>query len=243
MVKRTSPARRGYLIWDFDGTLAFRPGGWTGALLQVLQESKPDLPVKPEQIRAYLQSGFPWHAPENPHPGISPDEWWEDLTPVFIRAFRVCSVTNDDAHVLAHQVRTVYTDPQSWQRFPDTLPALEILATRGWKHILLSNHTPELANILDHLKLTSYFAVVFNSGITGYEKPNLKAFRAVLDWMGPDAAAWMIGDSYPTDIAGAQQVHLPGILVRNPNPLAKIYCETLKDISEKLDGQTAASVT
>lgn len=234
MVKHTSSTPKGYLIWDFDGTLALRNGGWTGALLQVLKESHPDLKVTPEQIHPYLQSGFHWHAPENDHPGLSADEWWEDLYPVFIRAFRAAGLKNNDAFALASRVRMVYPNPHEWQCYPDTLKVLKTLASRGWKHILLSNHTPELPALLEHLRLKQHFAAVFNSAETGYEKPNPKAFRQVRDWMGPGITTWMIGDSYSSDIAGARQAGLPAILVHHPNQLADIYCETLSGIADKI---------
>jgi len=234
VVKHPAPNQKRYLIWDFDGTLAFRNGGWTGALLQVLKEAHPGLPVTPEQIRPYLQSGFPWHAPENDHPGLSADEWWEDLSTVFIRAFRAAGLKNNDAFTLAPRVRAVYLDPREWQCYPDTLKTLKSLASCGWKHILLSNHTPELPALLKHMRLTQHFSAIFNSAETGYEKPNPKAFRQVQDWMGPSPTAWIIGDSYSSDIAGARQAGLPGILVHHPNQQAEIYCETLSEIAEKL---------
>lgn len=229
-----SDARRKFLIWDFDGTLAWRPGGWASAVLTVLHRTRPDLPVTMEQVRPYLQSGFPWHAPENPHPGITDQEWWEDLMPVFGRALRAAGVENGQVYEIAREVRTAYIDPACWQVYNDTLTALEMLSTRGWQHVLLSNHNPELPTLLEHLGLNSYFTAVFNSAQTGYEKPNPKAFRAVLDWAAPDATIWMIGDNFGVDILGALEVGLPGILVRKYHPDAPIYCATLAEVVEKL---------
>jgi putative hydrolase of the HAD superfamily len=222
------------LIWDFDGTLAWRPGGWAGALVQVLHEAMPELAVTPEQVRPYLQSGFPWHAPENTHPGLTPDEWWADLYPLFARALKAANVPPPLAYTLAQQVRAVYLDPLSWRCFTDTVPALETLSSHGWLHILLSNHVPELPDLLEQLGLASNFTALFNSAETGIEKPNPKAFRAVLDWIGPSDAVWLIGDSYHSDIAGALEVNLPAILVRQPNPLAADYAANLDEVINKL---------
>ena len=55
---------RGVLIWDFDGTLATRPGNWTGALCEVVANRYPDLGMTPDRLRPHLQHGFPWHRPE-----------------------------------------------------------------------------------------------------------------------------------------------------------------------------------
>jgi putative hydrolase of the HAD superfamily len=227
-------SKKKYLIWDFDGTLAWRPGGWTGAVITVLRHSAAEVKATAEQVRPYLQSGFPWHAPENSHPGISPSEWWEDLHPVFMRAFKGVGVKNGQCMELAREVRKAYIDPVGWQRYNDSLTALELLSARGWKHILLSNHVPELPILLERLSLSDYFIAVFNSAETGYEKPNPKAFRNVLDWLEPGASVWMVGDNYASDILGAAEIGLPGILVRKPHPDAPIFCATLPEISEKL---------
>jgi putative hydrolase of the HAD superfamily len=223
-----------YLIWDFEGTLAWRPGGWAGAVVSVLRRYHPEIEISPEKIRAYLQSGFPWHAPENAHPGLSPSEWWEDLQPVLARAFRSAGVQNGDSLKMAQDVRTVYLDPLSWQRYNDSLPVLEILSAKGWQHVLLSNNVPELPILLERLGLASYFIRLFNSAETGYEKPNPKAFRMVLDWIGPDSTVWMIGDNFGCDVLGGLEVGLPGILVRKPHPDAPIYCATLHEIPERI---------
>ncbi|HEX9018979.1 MAG TPA: HAD family hydrolase [Anaerolineaceae bacterium] len=223
-----------YLVWDFEGTLAWRPSGWTGAVIKVLRKRAPEMTVSADQVRPYLQSGFPWQAPENPHPGLDSNDWWEDMQPVFIRALRGVGIENGQAVAFARDIKTAYLDPTGWQRYNDTLTALELLAARGWKHVLLSNHVPELPLLLDRMGLSAYFTAVFNSAQTGYEKPNPKAFRNVVEWAGPGASLWVIGDSYPADILGAQEANLPAILVRKPHPDAPIFCATLPEISEYL---------
>ena len=223
-----------YLVWDFDGTLAWKHSGWTGAVLKVLRRRAPDLEVSADDLRPYFQSGFPWHAPENPHPGLEPNEWWEDMQPVFIRALRCVGVSNGEALTLAREIRPAYLDPTGWKTYSDTLTALELLSARGWKHVLLSNHVPELPLLLDRLGLTAYFSAVFNSAQTGYEKPHPKAFRNVMEWSGGHAPLWVIGDSYPADVVGAEEIGLNAILVRKPHPDARIYCATLPEISRYL---------
>ncbi|NLG97777.1 MAG: HAD-IA family hydrolase [Chloroflexi bacterium] len=227
------------LIWDFDGTLAERPGGWTGALLSVFKQHIP-APASGDaalagQIRSCLQSGFPWFAPENPHPGLSADEWWEELQPVFSRAFRAAGASPADAWKMAGAVRPVYLDPSGWRRFDDALPALSALTARGWTHVLLANNVPELPSLLPCLGFSGQFAAVFNSGETGYEKPNPKAFRAVIDWAGPAAEMVVIGDDYIADVTGAQEAGLKAVLVRNPHPNAGIFSQSLLELENILE--------
>ena len=223
-----------FLVWDFDGTLAWRPGGWTGAVLKVLRRRAPSLAVSADQLRPYLQAGFPWHAPENAHPGLDPNEWWEELQPVFTRALKSVGLQNNEAVALARDIRPAYLDLTGWQCYRDTLDALELLWARGWKHVILSNDVPELPLMLDRLGLSVYFSEIFNSAQTGYEKPNPKAFRMVMDWAGEDSRLCVVGDNFITDVLGAEKAGLQAILVRKPHPLAPIFCATLPEISEYL---------
>lgn len=227
--------KRNFLIWDFDGTLAFRKGGWSGALTAVAQRRVEYKSITPEIVRPFLASGFPWHAPENLHPGLSAEEWWEELFPIFLRAFRGAGVEAGLAAQMAHEVRAEYLDLTQWQSFDDSFFALKALQNQGWTNVLLTNHVPELPLLLDHLSLSNLFAARFNSAGTGIEKPNQKAFRAVIDWMGGYEKAWVIGDSYKADFLGAGEAGLPAILVRTEHSIAKPLCNNLRELVDMLN--------
>ena len=94
------------------------------------------------------------------------------------------------------------------------MPALHELSSRGWTHLILSNHVPELPEILDNLGLDGSFFRVFNSGEGGNEKPHPQAFNSVLETVVGAEAAWMVGDSLAADVRGAEAVGLPAVLVR-----------------------------
>lgn len=223
-----------YLIWDFDGTLGYRQGGmWSAALLEILRQANFERSVSLEQIGPYLQTGFPWHAPDQPHPEIkSPEGWWNALDGLFEQAFLAVGVRPDEARLFAKQVRCVYPDPTSWRLFDDVPSTLGQLSDMGWRHLILSNHVPELRQIIHALSLDPYIMQLFNSADTGYEKPHRQAFRSLLAALEDIDSIWMIGDSMEADILGANAVGLPGILVRNFHPKAWYYCETLTQIPE-----------
>lgn len=222
-----------YLIWDFDGTLGYRIGKWSGALLQVLQREMPDYVGSAAHIRPHLSGGFPWHNPEIVRlPNERPDDWWAMLQPVFVRAFRnVAQIDDVQAKELARMVRAVYTDTTGWRLFDDSIRTLERLSSLGWKHIVLSNHVPELPTIIAALGLNDHIINLFNSASTGVEKPHPRAFHGVLeslDGVSPDV--WMIGDNPVADIAGARAVGLKAIIVRGVDERAHYCCDTLDDI-------------
>jgi putative hydrolase of the HAD superfamily len=227
------------LIWDFDGTLGYREGGaWTASLLEVLDREAPGHGVTLEQLRPFTRSGFPWQAWEAPHPHLAaPEAWWAALLPVFERAYEGVGLDAARARDLARRFRAVYLAPERWRRFDDALPTLRTLAARGWTHVLLSNHAPELNDLLAHLELTPHFAQIFNSAEIGYEKPHPAIFHHVLDTLPTTEAVWMIGDSFHADVQGAQGVGIPAILVHRFHPEAQRYCETLAAVAEVLEGE------
>ncbi len=216
------------LLWDFDGTLGYREGGWSGALLEAIRLVEPETDITPEQIRPFLQSGFPWQAPDRPHVEINtPQAWWDRLDPVFERAGCGLGIERSMSHAIARQVRQTYPDPAQFRLYEDSLPALDQLACLGWTHALLTNHVPELSLILPSLGLAGCFSRIFNSAETGYEKPHPMAFRMALEAFPQVQAAWMVGDSLVADIRGAQAAGLPAILVRKPHTEAAFFCKDL----------------
>ena len=231
----------GALIWDFDGTLAYREGrwpAWTQALLDVLDRETPGHDVAPESLRPFLRAGFPWHFPEVHHPHLaSADAWWEALEPRFADAFAAVGADEGSAREMAKAVRGEYLVPERWRLYDDAFPALEELSSRGWGHVLLTNHVPELGEILGHLGLDRRFRGIYNSAETGYEKPHPEAFRCVLEDLPSTDTVWMIGDSLEADVRGAEAAGIPAILVRRRRGGAeRYYCTDLTGIAAIVGG-------
>lgn len=224
------------LLWDFDGTLGYREGGaWTASLLATVRRLAPGRPLTLAQLQPYTRAGFPWHMPERPHHDLDTSAaWWDALNPVFVRAYRGVGFDPTEAESLARQVRETYLDPAHWRRTEGALAVLDALQASGWQHAMLSNHVPELSELLDHLDLTRYFVRVFNSAEIGYEKPNPAAFEGVTAAFPDGAVRWMIGDSFRADIEGAARAGIPGILVHREDPKAQVFCESLRDVLDYL---------
>jgi putative hydrolase of the HAD superfamily len=225
------------LVWDFDGTLATRPGHWTGALCEVVTRAYPALGVTPEQLRPHLQRGFPWHAPDVLRDPCSHDEWWAQLRPLFADALRAgAGLDGADAWRLAGALRAHYLDPGAWRLFDDALPVLTRLRERGWRHVVLSNHVPELGGLVETLGLSELLSAVYCSALIGAEKPHPKAFEAVFADHPEARGGWMIGDSWRADVQGARAVGMRAILVREVHPDAAVRCESLHEVMEVVEG-------
>ena len=205
----------GVVLWDFDGTLAWRPGLWGGCVLEVLDELAPGHTAELAQVRSGLRGGFPWDRHEQPHPELSaPDAWWRALTPLLKRAIHD-SVEEARVAELAQAVRSRFIDAtRGWRVFDDTRAALRITSAAGWRNVVLSNHVPELSALVSGLGLHDLVERVFSSAATGYEKPHPEAFGVALRACGSPAHRWMVGDNPLADVAGAEAVGIPAILVR-----------------------------
>jgi putative hydrolase of the HAD superfamily len=231
------------LIWDFDGTLAHRRGetGWSILLAEALEAEEPGHGHPPETFRPHLRDGFPWHRPDVAHPELcAPEAWWESVRPVLSRAYEAVGYVPSRAVELAEAARRLYVDPGvGWALFDDTLPALDRLSRAGWTHAILSNHVPELRQIVAGLGLDGSMALLSCSAETGYEKPHAEAYASVLERLRPDEA-WMVGDNIVADVLGAEAVGLPAVLVRRPDPRAGRYADSLAGVDDFLGEAVAA---
>lgn len=228
------------LIWDFDGTLGYREGIlWAATFLEALDYEMAGHPFTLDQIRPALRSGFPWHTPEQPHTHItSADQWWAELEPLFARVYSTLGIAAGPARVLARRVRPIYCNLARWRLFDDTLPALDDLSARGWTHLIVSNHVPELAEFAAALALDARVAAIFNSATVGYEKPHPQIFREALAFVGNGGPVWMVGDNYHADVLGAAAVGVPGILVRQPHDEARLFCADLTQVAALIEHAT-----
>ena len=225
-----------YITWDFDNTLARRPGGWSGAILTALQREVPGMDVRPEIFRPHLQSGFPWHTPENGHQGLSASEWWGQLEQTFSTAVHVATGLDLlTASRVSRRVRECFLEHSQWELFGDTLTVLDQLSARGWSHLILSNHVPELAQLVEALGLKERVLAVFNSGVTGHEKPNPKAFEDLFAIYPSARNGWMVGDSHHSDVLGAEGVGMRAIQVRHQTPKAALHCPDLRGVAANLE--------
>lgn len=224
------------VIWDFDGTIGYREGKWSGTVLEILDEYLPGHGVERDEIHNIIAHRFPWDEWQTPRvPDVTSAEWWDRLDPLFIETFsEVADLDNDDSVKFAKKVRDFYPRLAPWKLFDDTIPCMRNLKESGWTQIILSNHVPELDRILQYLELSEFIDKTFNSAVTGIEKPNQLAFEQVLEHTGGEGLHVMVGDNPVADGKGAASVGIPAVLVRNAKGHGNC-CESLEELPGILD--------
>ena len=141
-------------VFDFDGTLAHRPGLWSQCLLDVLDQHLPGHGATLQDLRLHLRDGFPWHRAEVAHPELSePDNWWAAIGETIDRAYLAVGIDATATETLRPAVRAHYCDPTRFELYPDTLEALAKIRDVGARSVILSNHVPELVDIVHYLGL------------------------------------------------------------------------------------------
>lgn len=200
------------VFWDFDGTLARRRGLWAGAVRDALNVVAPGKKIALEELRAALSRGFPWHSPEIVVPPRSSERWWAALRPVFLAAYEAAGVPLEVAERAADQIAGEFYRVDAWELIPGAVDALQIIRALGYENVILSNHGPELPQLVEALGLSKWIALTISSAAVGAEKPHPRIFEYALaaSQAGPDT--WMVGDNLVADVGGARQAGIRAIL-------------------------------
>jgi putative hydrolase of the HAD superfamily len=204
----------GYILWDFEGTIARRRGRFAEALQTAAGLIDPSFKASPEILRPYLSAVLPWNRPNQLRrtPGSSIG-WWTPLLEAGLAALLDQGMHADAARNAVGTFKEVYLDATHWELMPNAEETLESLTKSGWRHAMLSNFAPELDDVVQALGITKHFDHVISSARIGHEKPTREAFQRSMDVVAPDAIVWMVGDNLEADIAGASSVGLSTILV------------------------------
>ena len=97
-----------------------------------------------------------------------PTLWWERVERLLASALEQVGVEAARARELARVAHERYIDGRSgWVLYDDSRPVLARLLDRGWRHVILSNHVPELEEIVACLGLEDVVDAVVTSTATG----------------------------------------------------------------------------
>ncbi|VDK85051.1 unnamed protein product [Litomosoides sigmodontis] len=164
--------------------------------------------------------------------------WWVELVR---NCFADIGKKGSDIDKLAHTLFTYYASVEPWRLVDKQVrDHLEELRGRQIRLGVISNFDKRLRNILENLKLSSYFEVMFLSGEIGVEKPNKQIFVRAAKYFEINNMAEMlhVGDDEEKDFNGARKAGARATLF-NPD---RAVCDSkgyvlcsLKDIIDRLE--------
>lgn len=133
--------------------------------------------------------------------------------------------------MLSKRVRKEIINSNNFTLYEDTIDMLSHFKNIGFTNIILSNHIPELVDIVKELGLSEYIELCISSGNVGYEKPNPKIYEYALKNIKNPENVWMIGDSLSADVKGAENMGINGVLVRSDkDSTVKYYSKDLRGL-------------
>jgi len=123
---------------------------------------------------------------------------------------------------------------QLWSRvMPDTPAFLERLLAQGYLLGVISNSTGTLEGQLVRLGLARYFQAILDSAIVGIQKPHPGIFKLALQRAAVEGSeAVFVGDTYATDVGGAQLAGLRGVLMDSIGAYPDAACPRISALPE-----------
>ncbi|MBL7120083.1 MAG: HAD-IA family hydrolase [Dehalococcoidia bacterium] len=121
--------------------------------------------------------------------------------------------------------------------FDDALAALDLLKQRGLILGIISNIDHDLVPVCQELGLAVYLGVIVTSREVGSEKPQPPIFLAAVERadVEPSEAVY-VGDHYGTDVVGAQEVGMKGVLLDRHDMFSHITgCLRIRTLTELVD--------
>lgn len=213
-----------FIFWDFQDTLAHNDWMVSKALYKVIYENEASLDLQIEDFKKKPLKGFPWQDYTKEYLHLSNCEaWWKNAEDIFLNCYKEFNISEDKARMYAKMVRKELIRPEGFTLFEDSIETLKYFKEIGYSNVILSNHIPELPNIVEQLGLSEYLLDCISSANVGYEKPNLKIYEYALKRHNYPKDVWMVGDSITSDVRGPQVLGIKGILVRSEKVDGVLY--------------------
>ena len=139
------------------------------------------------------------------------------------------------------RLERILVESLQFRLFPDALPALDALRSRGVSLAVVSNWDCGLPDVLAQLGVAERFATISVSALVGARKPDPAIFHHALARLGvPPSAALHCGDLPHTDCLGAHRAGVAAVVLDRPGVLAGSGCpriRSLADLPSRIGGE------
>lgn len=203
----------------------------------VAKLSEQGYPSQPEDFHAAERAGKAkldeWLWPQI-HQGEVPRKidhyYWGEYLSALMR--RVKAPETEHGRLM-NWVADQFRDITVWSRvLPDTAPVLQELRARGYRLGVISNSIGTIEEQLQRVGLRRHFDTVIDSAIVGVEKPHPEIFQIALSRVNATPSeAVFVGDTYATDIGGAQLAGLTGVLIDCVGAYPDADCPRIETLS------------
>lgn len=164
-------------------------------------------------------------------PRIVDRVYWEAYLKTLVERL---AIPKKDREQVMRRVAEGFRDIQLWSRvLPDTPPFLEALSAQGYTLGVISNSVGTIADQLGRLDLARHFDAIIDSAIVGVEKPHPEIFQIAVARVGvKPSEAVFVGDTYATDLGGAQLAGLHGVLIDRIGAYPQVDCPRITSLPE-----------
>ena len=157
--------------------------------------------------------------------------YWSEYLHEFTRRL---GVSEDGQGELTRRLIANFQNIQLWSRvMPDTPAFLEWMLAQGYLLGVVSNSIGTLEDQLVRLGLARYFQAILDSAVVGIQKPHAGIFKLALQRLGVESSeAVFVGDTYATDVGGAQLAGMTGVLIDTAAAYPDADCPKISSLPE-----------
>lgn len=143
-----------------------------------------------------------------------------------------------DFEAFFEDVYAVFRSSRGWRCYPETVPVLETLQSRGYRLGIVSNFDRRLADVLEDLGIDRYFSSVVIPESSGYAKPDPRIFQTATEGIGvtPEEALFA-GDDRLQDYEAAIEAGLHAVWIVRNGPTGPDRIRDLTELPRLLAGR------
>ena len=123
---------------------------------------------------------------------------------------------------------------EAWTLFPETVPVLEALKSKGYRLGIISNFDSRVYDVMERLGISGYFDTFVISSEAGYAKPSHEIFLTALDKaeVNPEESIH-VGDDLKNDFHGPRALGIRAILLDREGEFASLdRMDRVDDLTE-----------
>lgn len=156
-------------------------------------------------------------------------EWWKKVVTDVYTEVGMFAGFDEHFDELFEVFRT-----KAWTLFPETVPVLEGLKSKGYRLGIISNFDSRVYDVMERLGIYGYFDTFVISSEAGYAKPSHGIFLTALEKAGVSSEESIhVGDDLKNDFHGPRALGIRAILLDREGEYASLRrMDRINDLTE-----------